>query len=321
MVFGLTMLWSVSHATSCLNLSFDDADVCIWIDKDGDNYQLTTDIDNTSNTSLALVCHILLPDGQDRNVSANSCQGDFKYYDEDTAKVKLYVIVNGEYKTIEEDYDFDVGDRDENASSSTEDLDNFYLTLSDTTPSIDQSITLTIEARDADDSTITDYSGDPIVYAQYRTSSTASRQTASSTKFYVSDSTPSFSNGRATATIKFRNDYEYRIYVEDEDANIDDYKQVAAGDAASSSNSDIDGFTSKEYDQIKAVYTIRPNIISQLERDYRRLRYDNERKDSSDELYNNMKDVVTDESSRTFDNYDNFFDAFLDRYSFTIEVR
>jgi len=40
----------------------------------------------------------------------------------------------------------------------------------------------------------------------------------------------------------------------------------------------------------------------------------------SDELYDNMEDIINDRRNKEFDNYDEFFDAFEDWYSYTLDV-
>jgi hypothetical protein len=40
----------------------------------------------------------------------------------------------------------------------------------------------------------------------------------------------------------------------------------------------------------------------------------------SDDLYDNMEDVIDDKNNREFDDYDEFFEAFEEWYSYTLDV-
>lgn len=115
------------------------------------------------------------------------------------------------------------------------DLDNFYLTTNDTTPTTSQYVNLTIEARDSNDDTVTDYT-DLVNFKIYKRASGSSTWTltTSSTDFEIDsdyedgyDFTSS-DDGDVTLNnfIKFkRNNYSYkvRVYAED-DTSI--YKEI-----------------------------------------------------------------------------------------------
>jgi hypothetical protein len=243
LIAGLSAL--ISIAFGCMELNFNDADICVDIDHiSSDTFKLNTEIDNNTSSSLAVICHILLPNWDNQNLSTNWCQGEFEYNSNKSEKIKLYVLVNNEYKTLEKYYDFGNYERadNSNSSSSSSDLEEFKMTFSNTKPNINQSITLSLEALDEDGDKITDYDWDPEITAQYRTSSSSSRRTASSTYFYVSDSTPNFDDGEATITVKFKYNYEYRVYLTDDDADVETYKQVSVWSSSSSSNGDLESF-------------------------------------------------------------------------------
>jgi len=303
--FGLSTLCAFSYATSCedtfnndsksfIRLNFDDADLFIHIDKNNNNYKLETCTKDEHNTPLAMVCHILLPNGEDRNVSENGCEWNFEYSDDNISKVKLYIIVNGEYKTIEEEYNFDNGKR------------YWQPDASDTTPNKNQRIDIDIKAVDSDNDRISDYDGE--VRFKVEKKSDYSRYTAS------------YGNVTLNDLVRFTTDEgEFRLKVYDKN-NSSVYEYIEF-DLDNTYSSNIDGFSDKEYDQLKAIYKIRPGIIDQLEKDYRKLRYSTEREKESDDFYNNMAEIVNNDNQKTFKNYDDFFDTFLNRYSLTIETR
>lgn len=141
-----------------------------------------------------------------------------------------------------------------NNNNSNGDLDNFYLTTNDSTPSTYQYVNLTVQARDSDNYTLTDYNDTIKFKVYYRSSSSSSWvQTTSSTYYTMSSSYTngydftSSNNGTKTFTnfIKFnRNNYEYKVSVYDEnDTSI--YKEITFNVGSSNnnnSNGDLDNF-------------------------------------------------------------------------------
>jgi len=62
-------------------------------------------------------------------------------------------------------------------------------------------------------------------------------------------------------------------------------------------------------------------MISNLKSDYPKLKSNNTRIQKSDDMYNNMGDVIDDASNREFDTYSDYLNAFRDRYQYTIDHR
>lgn len=232
-----------TYVSACENMSFDDADVCINIDKDGSNYELNTNID--TNTDVAITCHILLPDGEDRNISKNNCQWTFTYDDENTEKIKLYVIVNGEYDTLEEYYNFDRWERKDDYNNSNEDLDDFELDASDTTPNENKDIDITIKAIDRHNDTITNYDGKVRFKVEEKNGSYWDNASSSDydldTTYYNFDASD---DGEVTLNDLLRittNQGEFRLKVyDDDDHNI--YEYIGFNMDGTSSNGDLDAF-------------------------------------------------------------------------------
>ena len=93
------------------------------------------------------------------------------------------------------------------------------------------------------------------------------------------------------------------------------------GNGSSSSSSSVDGFNSSELATVQRLYDNWPDMIVELRDNYSRLDSSSTRKSRSDTFYNNMEDVISDRSSRTFDTYDEFWSAFLSWSSYTISVK
>lgn len=64
-----------------------------------------------------------------------------------------------------------------------------------------------------------------------------------------------------------------------------------------------------------------PNMISELRDTYSRLDRSSSRKTRSDNFYDDMADILDDKSNRTYDNYDEFWSAFLSWSSYTISIK
>ncbi len=168
----------------------------------------------------------------------NNYQYKIRVYAEDDTSI---------YKEIT----FNVGSS--SSSTSNGDLDNFYLTTDDTTPTTSQYVDLTVKARDSDNDTITDYTDTVNFKIYYRSSSSSSRTQTTSSTYYTMSS--SYTNGydftssddgiaELSNFIKFKkNNYAYkvRVYAED-DTSI--YKEITfnVGSTNSSSTYDADNF-------------------------------------------------------------------------------
>ena len=217
---------------------------------------------------------------------------------------------------------------DGSSSSSDGDLDNFYLTTDDSSPTTNQRVDLTIEARDDDDDTITDYTDTVNFRVYYRTSSSSSRTPTTSTSYYEIDTDyddwyefDSSDDGEADLTnfIEFKKSYDYKVRVYDEnDSSI--YKEITFYVDGSSSSS-TDWFSSNEMDTVQTMYELRPTMITQLKNQYTKLRNSTTWENMSDDFFDDMEDIIDERSSRTYDTYDDYYDGFTDWYNYTIRIR
>jgi hypothetical protein len=231
------------------------------------------------------------------------CNGTFSYDESDMGRIKLWIRYNEvapsdwEGKPSSSNsirtypqwvYNFDNEERAEDdltdSTSSNGDLDNFYVTTDDTTPTTSQYVDLTVKARDSDNDTITDYNDTIKFKVYYRSSSSSSwTQTTSSTYYTMSSSYTngydfsSSNNGQKTFTnfIKFKKnnyDYKVRVYAED-DSSI--YKEITfyVG-SSSSSTSTTDNFSITAYPSSPSQdeyidITVRSRNGSSVDNDYR----------------------------------------------------
>lgn len=214
---------------------------------------------------------------------------------------------------------------DTSSSSSSSSSDEIELSTNRKSPSTSQYVNLTIETDD-------DYSGRLSLSAKYRSSSSSNWSSISNTSStYFTAYSDAWEDGyyRMTSSddgevtlnnlVKFRKDGYYRIYVEDTKWN-ESYIQFSVGDVdEDNDNSKVSWFSTSEYSKIKDLYKDWDDTLWQLQRKYPSLKKDTYWQRLSDTLYNNMKDVVNDKSSRTFDDYDDFLKAFNSWYKYTMQ--
>ncbi len=234
---------------------------------------------------------------------------------------------NYQYKITVTDYDSDVYSQQiiymngSSSSSSNSDIDNFSITTDDSSPSTNQSVYLTIKARDYSNYTISNYNGENAkITVAYRSSSSDSWTTTTSSTYYsIDDSTPTFSNGSAYTYISFKKNYEYRITVTDyTSSNVYTQKTISV-DGYSSSSSSTYGFTSSQLDTIRDIYNSWNSSITSLKNGSSNLRYNTTRQSMSDNLKTQMGKILNNDSSRSYDNYDQYQTAFSNRYEYTIQ--
>ncbi|MEI7919212.1 MAG: hypothetical protein WCH65_03240 [bacterium] len=72
---------------------------------------------------------------------------------------------------------------------------------------------------------------------------------------------------------------------------------------------------------VENIYDKRDNMISNLEDSYSKLRNSTRRNTMSDDLKTAMQEIIDDESSKTYDNFDDFNTAWLVWYRYTISIR
>ena len=220
--------------------------------------------------------------------------------------------------------EFDVDSSSSSSSSSYN--DDIELSTNRKSPSTSQYVNLTIE-------TDRNYYGKVYFTAKYRSSSSNSWSNISNTSSaYFSDYSDEWEDGyyRMTSSdrwevtlsnlVKFRKEGYYRISVLDTDWN-ENYIEFSVGDTDDSSSSSVKWFTSKELSRVKSLYRSWDDTISQLKKEYPSLKRDSYWIELSEDLYDNMKDVVNNKSSREFRDYDDFENDFNKWYKYTYRNR
>ena len=238
--------------------------------------------------------------------------GYYRIYVEDTDGNESYVQINVDVSS---------------SSSSSSNSDKVKLSTNRKSPSTSQYVNLTIETDS------TRYTGKLTFSAKYRSSSSDSWSSISRTSSsYFNDYSNEWDNGYYKMTssdkgevtlknlVKFKKNGYYRIYVEDTSGN-ESYIQFTVGNVSSSSDdeSEVSWFSTTELEKVKTVYKNRSTTISQMSRNYPKLKNDTYWERLSNNFYNDMKDVINNKSPRDFDDYDDFKEAFDDWYKYTLQ--
>jgi len=122
-----------------------------------------------------------------------------------------------------------------------------------------------------------------------------------------------------TNFIKFnRNNYDYKVRVYDEN-NTSIYNEITFNVGSNSSN--VNGFTSSELSTVQSMYNARDNMIYELKNTYPVLNNSNIRKTMSNNLKVAMQEIINNNSNKTYNNFDAFYDAWSERYNYTITIR
>lgn len=241
---------------------------------------------------------------------------------------------NGQYRLVIRDYnnniteyiEFSVGGNNSSWIRGT--FNNFGISASRSNPARNESVNITVQARDNNNRRVEDYTRNVSFVVQSRSSNSSSRQNASSSSYYLNRSSYTFSSndyGSATLNnlVEFSNNGEYRLVVQDTWNNVVGYYTFNVGGTSNSNNnnwSNNPGFTTTQMNQVQWIYNLRPTLISDLEDNYPRLRTNNTRQAREADLYREMYNI-TRNSSSIYNNYDQFFVAFKDRYVYTLQVR
>ncbi len=243
----------------------------------------------------------------------------FEYEDDYT------ITVEDEGENIDEDQDFDVGW----SSSNNDDLDGFdFYSVEDKSPDKDEWITVKIKSLNDSDNRITDYDGTVTLKFERDDNDADDNDLKIKSDDFSEDENDlnsngeievDFDNGYLEFEVWFEYEDYYTITVEDEGENIDDDQKFDVWDIWDE-DSDIDWFTNDELETVDRIYDVRPRLIDQLKEENSELRHDDDRDDLSDDLYDDMKDILDDDNGRSFDDYDEFFEAFEIWYAYTIEA-
>ncbi|NOZ45108.1 MAG: hypothetical protein GXP45_08465 [bacterium] len=162
--------------------------------------------------------------------------------------MKLYIVLDGEYKSISEFYNFDNGNWEgDGGSSYNNNIDEFSINVSDTTPSEDEWLDTTITALDSNNDRIYNYDGRVRFEVQEKEGS--HRYIASPSHYDLDKSYYDFTsndNGRVTLDnlVKITTDVgEFRLKVyDDHEETVYNYINIDMDGGSSSSYGNIDNY-------------------------------------------------------------------------------
>ena len=346
------LIWFTSASSSdCLNIKFDNWDnICLNIDKSWSRtFKINISKSNISRPS-SITCRITLPNSYIHFI--DWCNWTFSYAWTSTRQILLSVSYTDKYgdsyyNWISTNVNFNnwsrwsntktlnswEGSRNTRTSTrstssttrSSSSNDEIQLSTNRKSPSTNQYVNLTIETDD-------DYTGKLSFSAKYRSSSSSSRTSISTLTSYTyfSDYSDEWDDGyyRMKSSddgevtlknlVKFRKSGYYRIYVTDSNWN-ESYIQFSVGDVEEETSSNVSWFSSTELQKVKTVYNQWNSLIEQLKKKYSSLKKDYFWRTMSENLYNDMKDIINNKKPRNLSNYDEFKDAFDDWYDYTLD--
>ena len=212
-------------------------------------------------------------------------------------------------------------------------IDNFAVTTDNSSPSTFNRVDLSVVARDTNNNTVTNFTDNLIFRIYYRTSpNNAWIETTSSSYFAINSPWSSnyqygipFSssrNGSYTFSniIEFKQNYDYKVVVQDaNNSNILGYNIFSVGNSSSASN--VAGFSTSQLQTVQNIYNARNNMINNLQNNYPRLSSNNIRQNMSSNLYSAMQQIINNNSIKTYYNFNDFYNAFLDWYKYTVSTR
>lgn len=239
------LLYGITSA-SCQNIYFDGGTACVDIYKNGSTY--TPSINLPWSNTYAVSCDILLPNDEQRNIG--SCNQNFTYNGNGTSYIKLYVRLNDEYKIREGTYDFSQGffvsqsNGNSNNNGNNNYLNSFSVQTDSSYPNTNQYLSLTIKALNNQWYTFTSYNGTVSVSIEKK-DSYSNRYSANSNDFYLDRSSVSFSSSdygqrSISSAVKFYNNGEYRIKVQD--GSIYNYSYVTVGWSSNTNTPSLKNF-------------------------------------------------------------------------------
>ncbi|MBP7841350.1 hypothetical protein KA037_01560 [Patescibacteria group bacterium] len=280
--------------------------------KDGSTWRTLSD-SNYDIRSISL-------DSNDEYDFDNSDNGEIdfeiKFDDEDEYRI----VVEDEDENVTANKTFDVDDS--GSSNNNSDDGDYDISISPTSPEEDEEIDVTIEALDSNGDLDDNYTENVRFSVQKKSGS--SWVTASSSDYDLARTSYTFTSSDDgeklfTNLLTFNREGDFRLKVyESNNSSVYAYQEIEVDNGGSSSSSS-NGFTSSERSQVRAIYNLWPDLIDELEDDTPSLRNNSNRQNDQEDLYDEMKNIVDGDDS-AYGDYDEFFDAFMDRYTDTLSI-
>jgi hypothetical protein len=241
---------------------------------------------------------------------------EIKFDDEDEYRI----VVEDEDENVTANKTFDVDDS--GSSNNNSDDGDYDISISPTSPEEDEEIDVTIEALDSNGDLDDNYTENVRFSVQKKSGS--SWVTASSSDYDLARTSYTFTSSDDgeklfTNLLTFNREGDFRLKVyESNNSSVYAYQEIEVDNGGSSSSSS-NGFTSSERSQVRAIYNLWPDLIDELEDDTPSLRNNSNRQNDQEDLYDEMKNIVDGDDS-AYGDYDEFFDAFMDRYTDTLSI-
>jgi len=242
---------------------------------------------------------------------------------------------NGQYRLVIRDSNNNITEYIEFSAGGTNSwtrstVNNFWLSASRNNPARNESVNVTIQARDNNNRRVEDYTRAVSFSVQSRSNNNSSWQNASSSTYYLNRSSYTFTWSDYGSVIlnnliEFSSNGDYRLVVQDSWNNIIGYYTFNVGGTNNNNNnnnnqSNTPWFSTAQLNQVQWIYNLRPRLIDDMKSKYSRLRNNSTWNTRQTDLYNEMFKITRNNYS-IYSNYDQFFVAFRDRYVYTLQVR
>ena len=200
-------------------------------------------------------------------------------------------------------------------------IQNFGLSTNRSNPTTNQWSNITIQARDSLNRIVENYNQTVNFSIQHRPNNTSNRQNTPQHWYTLDRTYYTFgvqNNGQVTLTnlVRFHNNGQYRLVIQDNRNNIIWYIHFNVGSA----HHDHTWFTMHQIHQISSFYNIWPTLIRQMESRYPTLKNHHTRQSQQLAIYQELFNISRWLHSQ-YSNYDAFLNALRNWYIYTLQIR
>lgn len=336
--------WLNNGYAACQEISFgDNQSFCFDIKKTNTDF-FHAEISNIKWNLQRLTCSLILPN--DDRVELKKCSGDFRYTGSEQ-KIELTANLDERYYILVSNYDFINGGFGSQASNTIPyaPYQNFQIYFENTSAqrnNRNQPIDTTLRVRNT---------GTSNEYFQWNIDLKIEKRngsawiSASNRDFRLEYSSLHFSSiekgeKRLTSFLSFSNEGEYRLLatIRNTQASASQNFYISNTSYTSSTtnnyynntyyhssnhntNNQAFNYSTKERSKLRAVYSIRPDIIRKLKDQYPKLRNSSYWQYSSDEMYHHMHNALNQYRNAKFSSWQSFYNAFSDWLNLTLRTR
>ena len=325
----MAMLFLPALSFACKQISFEDANACIEINKSSSTFSLETTLSNISD-EISIHCDITLPNSNHINLWA--CNGKFTYTNGGTKKIKLYANINNDYAVIEDYYNFDswewADDDDADEEYNTGDPSKIEVKTNNDQPERAEWNDLTINIKDNYWNLAKEFYGRLYYTVEYREDSNDSWKEAPDS-YYDIDSTYTYKvgyldfqyNRDGTATfdefIRFNENFIFKVVVESRSLDTEWADVFYVWWSYPDNNYKTEQFTTKEMQTVKNIYAVWEILTNKLKSQNKNLYYSSEWTARSKEFKSNVYDIIINKSNKEYRDYDDFYKWFMEWFIYT----